>query len=213
MKQRMIGGITFGLVVYLCIFLNLFIIADLFFLVVGIYELIQMMKKGIKPYSIIYFIIFCLGIISMFWIAHNLESKMYILILVSLTMLNDVFAYFIGKKIGKTHFSKTSPNKTIEGLCGGLLISLIVFLLYLILFDYRYELTIFTKLPLLNTIVIIIITLICSVIGDLLESKLKRLYQVKDSGTIIYGHGGILDRVDSWIFASIAFSICIYIVL
>jgi phosphatidate cytidylyltransferase len=51
--------------------------------------------------------------------------------------------------------------------------------------------------------VFLIITFIFAVIGDLVESKLKRITGVKDSGTIIYGHGGILDRIDSWVLASI----------
>jgi phosphatidate cytidylyltransferase len=106
--------------------------------------------------------------------------------------INDTMAYIIGSLIGKTPLSKISPKKTWEGTIGGIILSAVV----IALLSYF----IFKKL----NIIFIIIPLISSIIGtfgDLFESKLKRMANVKDSGSLLPGHGGFLDRFDSMLFA------------
>jgi phosphatidate cytidylyltransferase len=107
--------------------------------------------------------------------------------------LTDSFAYIIGKKIGKNKLiPKVSPNKTWEGSLGGSLVAVIFGIIYLLIFkQYTGDDNIFIK---------ILFTIILSTsgqIGDLIESAFKRFYDVKDSGKILPGHGGILDRFDS----------------
>ncbi len=108
-----------------------------------------------------------------------------------LIWLSDTFAYLIGSKFGKRKLApKISPNKSVEGLIGGIIFTIIV---GCIVEYFRPELR-------GNWIIISIIIAIFAPIGDLAESKLKRMFKVKDSGNLMPGHGGILDRLDSFIF-------------
>jgi phosphatidate cytidylyltransferase len=119
------------------------------------------------------------GVIALFWL----------LVIVAGT---DVGAYVVGKSIGKTKFSETSPNKTLEGVIGGVVIAtLLGFLIGVNFVDID------------KAIVISLLSAIAAVFGDLFESYLKRRANVKDSGDILPGHGGILDRVDGYLFSVI----------
>ena len=105
----------------------------------------------------------------------------------------DSGAYFVGKALGKRKlWPEISPNKTIEGSLGGIVCGIIVALVYNMFFPVES-----------NVVILIVLTIIISIfgqIGDLVQSAFKRHYGVKDSGTILPGHGGILDRTDSWLF-------------
>jgi phosphatidate cytidylyltransferase len=106
--------------------------------------------------------------------------------------INDTMAYIVGSFIGKTPLSKISPKKTREGTLGGIILCVIV----ITLAGY------FTGF--FRVIDWIVISLFCAVfgtLGDLLESKLKRMANVKDSGSLMPGHGGFLDRFDSMLVA------------
>ena len=109
--------------------------------------------------------------------------------------INDTMAYLVGSMIGKTPFSKISPKKTWEGTAGGAVLCVTVIGLLA------------NFIPVAKQIVIqhwVAIAAICGIfgtIGDLLESKLKRMANVKDSGSIMPGHGGFLDRFDSLLIA------------
>ena len=107
---------------------------------------------------------------------------------------NDTFAFVVGKSFGKRKlFERISPKKTIEGFIGGLLFAL----LFSVLIS-KY----FIDQAMLRWLAISFILSIFGTIGDLVESKFKRIAEVKDSGKIMPGHGGILDRLDSIIFAA-----------
>lgn len=114
--------------------------------------------------------------------------------------VNDTMAYIVGSWVGKTPLTAISPNKTWEGTLGGALLAmLVVGLLANVVWHVGLHFA-------------IAIPLICAVagtLGDLLESKLKRMAGVKDSGRMMPGHGGFLDRFDSLLLASPA--VCIYI--
>jgi len=112
--------------------------------------------------------------------------------LLAVVAFTDVGAYVVGKSIGKTPFCETSPNKTMEGVVGGVVVATIA--------------GAFFGLPIVDFGVGFVISLavaVTSIFGDLFESSLKRAAGVKDSGDILPGHGGILDRIDGYLFGGI----------
>lgn len=133
------------------------------------------------------------GIGFYYFIETREEGLIYIFFSLFIIWATDSGAYFIGRAVGKKKlWPEISPNKTIEGSVGGVFCALIVAILFLL----------FTNIE-ASFFQLLIITIILSVfgqIGDLVESALKRHYDVKDSGNIMPGHGGILDRFDSLLF-------------
>ncbi|MFI5205780.1 MAG: phosphatidate cytidylyltransferase, partial [Candidatus Paceibacterales bacterium] len=131
--------------------------------------------------------------LSFAWIALNILHQMpagpvWIFVLFILVWSADTFAYFIGKKWGNKFLAPlVSPKKTQAGFWGGLLgAMLIASLLFLFKPDLSYL-----------WFAIALITILLSILGDLFESLMKRLSGVKDSGKLLPGHGGVLDRIDS----------------
>ena len=106
--------------------------------------------------------------------------------------INDTMAYIVGSFIGKNPLSKISPKKTWEGTIGGIILCVVVISLIGYFTDYY---------TLMDWIVISLCAAVFGTLGDLLESKLKRMAAVKDSGTLMPGHGGFLDRFDSLLIA------------
>jgi phosphatidate cytidylyltransferase len=114
---------------------------------------------------------------------------------------NDTFAYIVGKSMGKHKlFEKISPKKTIEGFFGGLIFA--IFAGYLISMYLIKPSAQFSDKSILIWMIIAAIVGVIGTIGDLIESKFKRIAGVKDSGKIMPGHGGVLDRLDSVIFVA-----------
>lgn len=119
------------------------------------------------------------GVISLLW-------------LLAVVALSDVGAYAVGKSIGKTPFCETSPNKTMEGVVGGIVVATLGGM--------------FFGLPIVDLGVSFLVSFsvsVSSIFGDLFESSLKRSTGVKDSGDLLPGHGGILDRIDGYLFGGI----------
>lgn len=120
----------------------------------------------------------------------NLSLLLFILIVVFTT---DIGAYFIGSKIGKRKLAPTlSPNKTVEGAVGGTLSAFIFAAIYLSFFSFNYSYQVM--------LILSIVLSITGQFGDLIASRLKRHFGVKDAGNIFPGHGGVLDRFDSILF-------------
>jgi phosphatidate cytidylyltransferase len=120
---------------------------------------------------------------------YGVFSLAWLLMVVAMT---DVGAYAVGKSIGKTPFCETSPNKTMEGVAGGIIVATISGM--------------FIGLSIVDIEISFIISFMVatsSIFGDLYESSLKRAAGVKDSGDLLPGHGGVLDRIDGYLFASI----------
>jgi len=130
------------------------------------------------------------------WMTQNGKTyEMGLIIAIGLIFsiwINDTCAYLVGSFIGKTPFSKISPKKTWEGTIGGALLCVLLISL----------LAHFLQLSWADGAAIAALVAIFGTSGDLLESKLKRLANVKDSGSIMPGHGGFLDRFDSLLLAT-----------
>lgn len=116
----------------------------------------------------------------------GLDILMYAFLIVWIT---DSGAYLVGRQIGKHKLTAISPNKTWEGSIGGSVIAVIAAAIYTYYFPQAYSWWIM--------LVISILLSVAGQFGDLIESALKRFYHVKDSGSVLPGHGGILDRFDS----------------
>ena len=115
--------------------------------------------------------------------------------------INDTMAYIVGSLIGKTPFSKISPKKTWEGTAGGIILCTAVMGFVMRDTMNRYYSINITSIMQHHWFVIAAIAAIAGTFGDLLESKLKRMAEIKDSGHIMPGHGGFLDRFDSLLLA------------
>tara|TARA_B100000212_G_scaffold335274_1_gene307018 strand:- start:273 stop:1136 length:864 start_codon:yes stop_codon:yes gene_type:complete len=123
---------------------------------------------------------------------NNLTGFNITLITCLLIVSSDIGSYFIGKKFGKRFLSPISPGKTIEGLLGGILCSVFTGVLFAYVFKWN-------NFILIGIIFGVIVSLM-ALVGDLIESMMKRDAKLKDSGNLLPGHGGILDRIDSYIF-------------
>jgi phosphatidate cytidylyltransferase len=106
--------------------------------------------------------------------------------------INDTMAYIVGSFIGKNPLSKISPKKTWEGTIGGIILCVAVITLIGYFTGYY---------SVMDWIAISLCAAVFGTLGDLLESKLKRMAAVKDSGNLMPGHGGFLDRFDSLLVA------------
>jgi phosphatidate cytidylyltransferase len=133
-------------------------------------------------------------------------KAMPLLIIISI-WINDTMAYIVGSLIGKTPLSKISPKKTWEGTIGGIILCVAVIGLWT--YYYAYDSWLVAGLVSL----LAAIAAVVGTFGDLLESKLKRMAGVKDSGNIMPGHGGFLDRFDSLLLATPAVWLYVYLLV
>ena len=125
---------------------------------------------------------------------HRSESPIFFLYLISICFFTDIGGYVFGKIIGGKKLSKISPNKTVAGTVGSFILSIIP-LIIVVNFN-------FIDLPFnLTNIIFCLLISLTSQLGDLFISLIKRKAKIKDTGNLLPGHGGILDRVDGIIFA------------
>ncbi len=149
--------------------------------------------SALTLFGILYIVVF-FSFVSKLFAMNN--GKVYIWYVAFAAWGTDVFAYVIGRRFGKHKFSKISPNKSIEGCIAGVVGALLLSIIYTIVLNNGFNYTI-------NYVIISIIAIVLSGIsqlGDFSASSIKRYTGVKDFGNLIPGHGGILDRFDSFMF-------------
>ncbi len=128
------------------------------------------------------------------------ETKTDIIYILLICIFSDIGGYVVGKLIGGKKLTKISPNKTISGSIGSFIFSLIPLLIFIIIYDYTKDNSFKLQVSFLQIILItIFLSLICQ-FGDLFISYFKRKAKIKDTGSLLPGHGGLLDRIDGIIF-------------
>ena len=170
----------------------------IFFLVIA-YEWYQMSRK--KNYLLSGFIFLSFSTYSAYLLKGTTSTEEFYFLMVILTCVaTDIGGYIFGKIFKGPKLIKISPNKTYAGMFGGFFLSIISVNFF---FNYAYELNFGYKLKDFTQEVFILVLLISSVsqIGDLVVSYFKRKSKIKNTGKILPGHGGLLDRVDGLIFA------------
>ena len=191
---RWISGIALGF-----LFLAYILLSPSFFFNFGliiifgisIYELIKLRVFSLQ--SLLAFILIVTAILCLY--LYELERSL-ILIAVIISVATDAFAFFAGKVLVRNKiFPIISPNKTLEGTIGGVVSSVVINSLMITLIFQN-------SLKTLDVIMLTLMIFICAVaavFGDLLISSIKRQANLKDTGSLIPGHGGLLDRIDSHI--------------
>ena len=163
--------------------------------IISAYEWIQMSKSNIQKIFGLFFIIF--SFFTIFKIRNDFnQDYFHILFIAIICISTDIGGYIFGKLLKGPKLTKLSPNKTYSGVIGSFLLAIIFSILFFKLtfkiFNFRFE---------LETFIFVLIISLVSQIGDIIISYFKRLSKIKDTGNIIPGHGGILDRIDGMIFA------------
>ena len=191
---RWISGIALGF-----LFLAYILLSPSFFFNFGliiifgisIYELIKLRVFSLQ--SLLAFILIVTAILCLY--LYELERSL-ILIAVMISVVTDAFAFFAGKVLGRNKiFPIISPNKTLEGTIGGVVSSVVInSLMITLIFQNSLK-----TLDVIMLSLMIFISAVAAVFGDLLISSIKRQANLKDTGSLIPGHGGRLDRIDSHI--------------
>ncbi len=161
-------------------------------LIISIYELQKMKISNYFKILVIFFII--ISFYTIYKIRSEFLDYWPFLIIILICITTDIGGYFFGKILKGPKLTKLSPNKTYAGMIGGYLCCIMLYYIFLNinLIDIKYSLNFLLFVLLISTV---------SQIGDIFISYMKRLSKIKDTGTIIPGHGGLLDRIDGMIFA------------
>jgi phosphatidate cytidylyltransferase len=152
------------------------------------------------------------GILYVGWLLGHLvalrgleDGRNWVFFILFVTWASDTFAFFVGRKFGRHKLAPgISPGKTWEGAAGGVVAAVIMSILFFTPTPFRLPLTSWQAIPLA------VLVSIFGQLGDLVESMLKRNMGVKDSGSLMPGHGGVLDRIDSLVFASVVVYYVVY---
>jgi len=209
-SKRIIANVLLGLIPYLAVALyflgspwldlgRLYALGILLFLCVSVYYIVELASRLEKPFIIIAYAltgVFYITIPCMMVIMVSFQNGIFdykcILGILMLNWFNDTGAYLVGSNFGKNKlFPRISPKKTWEGLIGGAASTLLL----------SWPLSIWlTNMPLKDWLILGAIVIVFGTIGDLIESMFKRSLEAKDSGKLLPGHGGLLDRFDSFFF-------------
>ena len=205
--KRMMTSLILFIVVIFCILINkiIFLIAVFMTAYLCFSEWCNINYKFFSGQFWNYFLIRGLGlfyllfpfILGAFFLRGNsFESALFFIVILCICICSDIGGYVFGKIIGGKKLTKISPNKTISGSIGSFIFSI----LPIFLIDLQNYIDINFDFSLKNILFCLIISLTCQ-LGDLFISYFKRLNKVKNTGSILPGHGGLLDRIDGIIFA------------
>jgi len=205
LKKRITTSVILFLLTIFCIFINpyVFIIAIIIVSYLSWYEtnhLINSINKSVTNWQHVAFnlttLFYAFGIFTVSAIGlYFLLGPVFFLYVLSVCICSDIGGYIIGKNIGGKKLTKISPNKTISGSLGSFCFSMLPLLVF-----YNFDKFEYSLYSIDNFLFCLKVSLVCQ-LGDLFVSYFKRKAKVKDTGRILPGHGGILDRIDGIIFA------------
>ena len=205
LKKRITTSVILFLLTIFCIFINhyVFIIAIIIVSYLSWYEtnhLINSINKSVTNWQHVVFnlttLFYAFGIFTVSAIGlYFLLGPVFFLYVLSICICSDIGGYIIGKKVGGKKLTKISPNKTISGSLGSFCFSMLPLLVFNNFDKFEYSLY-----SIDNFLFCLKVSLVCQ-LGDLFVSYFKRKAKVKDTGRILPGHGGMLDRIDGIIFA------------
>ena len=214
LQNRIFTSFILIFVLVVCLFLNKFswLILVIIASIISYVEFNNLLKKIWKKnklskylINLIFFIYLLFFIYSAFQTYQNLLTGLIFVLMICI--FSDIGGYTVGKIIGGKKLTKISPNKTISGSIGSFVFSLVPLVIYLLI----YEITNNNDFRISNIVLIVFLSLSISFIcqlGDLLISYFKRKAKVKDTGSLLPGHGGMLDRIDGIMFGiTVAFII------
>ena len=215
--KRTITGIAFVAVILFSLLVGGFMAGMMILWSFVIAEYYKLLRNNGTPsqkkslwYSVFAYFYIILPLVCLIFIYE--KNMLYALALFTFVWVNDTFAYLVGIKFGKHKlFERISPKKTWEGFFGGLIFAIIAGFLFHYFTSNEITCNTF-PCDRFKWIGLAIVVVIFGTIGDLFESYLKRSLNVKDSGTILPGHGGLLDRLDSILFAAPAAMIYLIII-
>ena len=201
LEKRIITSILLFLLTIFCIFTNFFIPAVMIvslIVFIEISNIIYRINGNVNNWKNVVFNIIALFYIIFIFVPSafglHLAGPVFFLYILSVCICSDIGGYIIGKTIAGRKLIKISPNKTISGSVGSFCFSILPLLLFYNFNPSKYSYSIN------NFLLCLEISLVCQ-LGDLFISYLKRKAKVKDTGRILPGHGGVLDRIDGIIFA------------
>ena len=219
LRNRIITSIALFLFIYISVFINSYI-TIIFLIIISFISWLEFTILTNKVYRKKNEIIANLILILSFFYATIFAGVTYYFIYIDniyfvyillICAFSDIGGYVFGKIFKGKKLTDISPNKTISGSLGSLLFSLVPYFLFKVVFIYsEIEFFSFVSNSLSNILICIYLSLICQM-GDLFISYFKRLADVKDTGKILPGHGGLLDRIDGIIFAIPALAILGYL--
>jgi phosphatidate cytidylyltransferase len=220
-KPQVVTGIFISLIIYIILFLsnhhyleNKFLILLIpLFIIVPIIELFRNKENSTQNIAFtilgIAYLAFPFSIFNFILAPWSNQPELYkpelLIGLMVIIWVNDSGAYVVGSLLGKHKLiERISPKKTWEGAVGGAIFGIVFSIIFFRFFNYFST---------LQVILISLFTIIAGTFGDLAESMIKRNFNVKDSGKVLPGHGGLLDRFDSMLFAAPVYYTLIYLIL
>lgn len=164
---------------------------------VALYEWMRMVHGQKIHWNLVGGAFLFIAFACLLWLRNLPDGRNLVLFLFCVTWGSDSGAYFGGRRFGGPKLAPSiSPNKTVSGAIAGLVTAFVVGLVFWLSFPYSFSI-----------VIIAVLVAVFVALGDLLESYCKRYFGVKDSGQIIPGHGGMLDRIDGLLLAAPAFVI------
>ena len=206
--KRVFTSLVLILILFVCLNFNkylwllLIITASIicFFEFNNIAKKIWKRKKTIIYLSNILSSIFLIFVIFSSYELYTSGSKLDIIFILLVCIFSDIGGYVVGKLAGGKKLTKISPKKTISGSIGSFIFSLLPIIIFLILHEYTKDASYKMQFSFINIIFLtLFLSFVCQV-GDLIISYFKRKAKIKDTGSLLPGHGGLLDRIDGLIF-------------